>query len=141
LDSPVHSCYLVNSMLRPFVVVHIAGLSCSFGLNVASLYCSRGTLPQSELGLHLAEQWTYSHTHSCYAFLSAAKLVAAATLFTSSAGLRPCLSIILLHRCLPVCCQAYWLYPLLRLCLCSRLWDVNVPLHGRPYRRQALILF
>jgi hypothetical protein len=39
------------------------------------------------------------------------------TPFVSSVGLRPCLSIILLHRCLPVCCHAYWLDLLLRLVL------------------------
>jgi hypothetical protein len=49
-DSPVHSCYLI-----------IIARGCSgllLYLNVASLCCKlhRGTLSQSELGLHLAER-------------------------------------------------------------------------------------
>jgi hypothetical protein len=49
--------------------------------------------------------------------------------FQSSAGLFPYLLIIVCSGLNRYCCQAYWLYLLLRLCLCG-LQDVDIPLHG-----------
>jgi hypothetical protein len=49
--------------------------------------------------------------------------------FQSSVGLFPYLLIIVCSSLNRYFCQAYWLYLLLRLCLCG-LQDVDIPLHG-----------